>query len=217
VDAARGASGRALGALLFGVVTTVAAVLAHWSGSGMTASPAVIAGGFLLATPVGWWLLPGRRGRSVVLSSIGLQVVMHVGFAASMAVGGMNAMSMLLCRGGHVGGVPVDIPAGYLAPQHSAIAMLIGLQGVPMLLAHVMAGAISGSWLYAVDRLARGLVAVLHTVLRAASPTVVACGAATLGLPVRAVPWREQRAAAYLCDWVTGGAGRRGPPADALC
>jgi hypothetical protein len=217
VDAAPGRSSRTLGALLFGIVTTVAAVLAHWSGSGMTASPVVILAGFALSSVVGWRLLPRRRARSVVLSSIGLQVAMHVGFAVSMATGGMGAMSMILCQGGHVGGVLVDVPPGYLAPQHGALALAIGVQGIPMLLAHVTAGAVSGTWLCAVDRLAHWLVAVLHTVVRSALPTVVSAGPTMCLRSRRAAPWREQRAAAYVCDWVTGGCGRRGPPAVAPC
>lgn len=218
VDAARGTSGRALGAGLFGVVTTVAAVLAHWSGSGMTASPMVIAGGFVLAAVVGWLLLPRRRGPAVVLSSVGLQVAMHVAFAVSMAMGGMNALSMLVCQGGHVGGVPVDVPAGYLAPQHGALSLVFGVQGMPMLLAHVIAGAVSGMWLYAVGRIARSLAGVLHTVVRSAFPIAVSAGSTAFGVPVRPVPWREERTATtYLCDWVTSGCGRRGPPVSAPC
>lgn len=217
VDAAHGTSSRALGAALFGVVTTVAAVLAHWSGSGMTASPMVIAGGFVLAAAVGWLLLPRRRGPAVVLSSIGLQVAMHVAFAVSMAMGGMTALSMLVCQGGHVGGVPVDVPAGYLAPQHGVLALVVGVQGMPMLLAHVVAGAVSGIWLYAVGRLARSLVGVLQTLVRAAFPIVLSAGATASGVPVRSVPWREERRATYLWDWVSGGCGRRGPPVSAPC
>lgn len=203
--------------MLFGLVTIVAGVLAHWSGSGMTASPVVVVGGFVLSSAVGWLLLPRRRVRSVVLSSVGLQVVLHVGFAASMVAGGMNALSMILCQGGHDGGVSVNLPPGYLAPRHGALALMFGLQGVPMLLAHIAAGALSGCWLNAVDRLARGLGAVLHSMLRTALPTAVAAGTVTLGRPGRPARLRAHRAAAYFCDWVTGGCGRRGPPACALC
>lgn len=217
MDAAAGTRVRAVRALLFGLVTIVAGVLAHWSGSGMTASPVVVVAGFVLSSAVGWRLLPCRRVRSVVLSSVGLQVALHVGFAASMVTGSMNALSMILCQGGHVGGVPVNLSPGYLAPQHGALALMFGLQGLPMLLAHIAAGALSGCWLYAVDRLARGLGAVLHSVLSSAFPTAVAAGTVTLGRPGRPARRREHRAAAYLCDWVTGGCGRRGPPVCAPC
>lgn len=217
MDAAVGARSRALRALLFATVTIVAGVLAHWTGSGMTASPVVVLAGFVLATVVGWRLLPRRRARSVVLSSIGLQLALHVGFAASMAVGGMRALSLVLCQSQHLGGVPVDAPPGFLAPQHGALAMLFGLQGIPMLLAHIAAGAVSGTWLYAVDRLARGLVAVVEAVVRSAMPATALAGARPLRTPRRRVARRDERGPAYLCNWVTGGCGRRGPPATASC
>lgn len=197
-------------ALLFGLVTTVAAALAHWSGSGMTSSPVVVVLGFVAATAVGWWLLPRRRARSVVLSSVGLQVAMHVGFAASMTVGGMRALSLVLCQTEHPGGIRVDAPAGFLAPQHGALALLFGLRGVPMLLAHIAAGAVSGAWMYAADHLARGLAALVAAVVTIALPPAAP---PPVRRPVRAARRQAQRAPAYLCDWVTGGCGRRGPPA----
>lgn len=215
MDAAAGTRGRGARALLFALVTTVAAVLAHWSGSGMTASPVVVVAGFAVAAVVGWRLVPRRRARSVVLASVGLQVAMHAGFAASMALGGMNAVSLILCRAGHVGGVPVDAPAGFLAPQHGLLAGLVGVQGLPMLCAHLAAGAVSGAWLYAVDRLGRALLAAVHAVVRVAVPPPAPAGA--LVPPRPRFAHDERRAPAYLCDRVSSGCGRRGPPALASC
>lgn len=217
MDQAAGARGRGLGALLFGLVTVTAAVLAHWSGSGMTASPVVVVAGLAVASAVGWWLVPRRRARTVVLASVGLQVALHAGFAGSMALGGMRAMSLILCQTGHVGGVRVDAPAGFLAPQHGALAMLVGHQGMVMLAAHLIAGAVSGTWLYAVDRLARGLLAVLHALARAALP---ALPPVALTRP-RHRAWtpapRDAWAPDRLRDWVAAGCGRRGPPALEPC
>lgn len=216
VDAAAVARGRTVRALLFGAVTTSAAVLAHWSGSGMTAPLGVVAAGFAVATLVGWRLVPRRRARSVVLASVGLQVALHAAFAAGMAAGGMRVMSLLLCQAGHVQGVRVDAPPGFLAPQHGLLAMTVGLPGLPMLLAHVVAGAVSGGWLYAVDHLGRALAAVAHAVLRSALPAVPAAGTIAYRPPAPR-PGRRRRAIADTCDEVRAGCGRRGPPALASC
>lgn len=210
------ARGRGRRALLFGLVTMVAGVLAHWSGSGMVASPGVLAAGFVVSVGAGWLLIPRRRAGSVVAASVGLQVVLHAAFAVCMA-SGMSAMSMVLCAGGHPQGVPVDVPPGFLLPQHGAMAMLFGLQGVPMLVAHLSAGLVSGTWMWAGDRLARTLTALATLGWRS---VLALAPAGTIRVPRRPAGVSGDgwgRFTVAVRDVAAGGCGLRAPPAPLPC
>ncbi len=198
--------GRACRALLFAAVTTALAAVAHWLGGGMVAGPAALAAAVAGAAVLGWYVVPRRRARTVVLSSIAAQIALHVGFAASM--GGTSAMSMLLCGHGPMTRAPAVVPLT-LAAQHGGLAAeLLSTRGLPMLAAHVVAAALCGAWMHAGERLVTELGQLVAGALRPG--LLLALGPSRRVRPHTGCLVRQ--APRHLRGRAVGAAGLRGPP-----
>ena len=163
--------GRVHRGLVFAGVTVVLAVGAHWLGSGMVAPPWVLVGSVLTATVVGWLVVPRRTARTVILTSVGAQLLLHCVFCLSMSRG-MDPLAMLTC-GQHRQAAPLTPPL-LVWHQSSLLTRLVGARGVPMLLTHAAAAALAGWWMHTGERLATelgcALVAALMPVWRLMLP-----------------------------------------------
>ncbi len=193
------------------MITTAVAIAGHLLGSGMLVGlwPALAA--LAAAGVAGWFLVPRRRGRAVVISSIALQLAMHVGFSASMATGKFSAMSMVLCGTPHLNLAPTGLTPTLVAGHGpSVLAVLLSRPALPMLAAHLVAAAISGLWMHSGERVVTAL-ADAAAALR--SGRILILLATPAESPVRQRSWDLHGGAGRSPRGRSVGAfGLRGPP-----
>jgi hypothetical protein len=195
---------------VFATVTTGVAVAGHWLGCGMVVGflPALTAVG--VASLVGWLLVPRRSGRTVVVTSVVIQLVMHMGFAASMASGKFGPMSLILCGQQHMNMSGMSPGSTMVMPRAGVLAELLSRQGLPMLGAHLAAAAVSGMWMHGGEELVTAL----------AQAAALWCVELLIWVLVPAVSHHRRTQAWLVGDdgllslrgRAVGGSGLRGPP-----
>jgi hypothetical protein len=207
--------GRAARALVFAVVSVALATGAHWFGCGLVPHPSVLIAALSATAVIGWFVAERRHGATLVGTTAAVQIAMHVGFAASMATGGMSSMSLILCRDRqsvgptHAESLPMAVHGG---------SVLTNSHGIPMLAGHLAAAVLVGLWMHHGERLFSSVGALFGalaaTVRRLARRLLGGClsgpGEVHLSFSVATH-------ARHLRDRTAGAVGLRGPPTPQTC